>query len=302
MADEGFRIEGVVELVADEKSIDAIADDADRSLARRPTGPGGKKTSPVAPRAGIGRDALAGASGAAFAKQVGGEVGKVQEKAVRGAGGISPVTAGIIGGKIAKGRADPSRAISGGGRGFQKGVVAAAAAGNLKGGLLSILKSPTFLAATAVVGGAVIAASLPKLIAGLASKRLDRLVGLPGAEFSPELSALALQRTIRQRFRTQQVGRIRGRSATALAQTADEALDKLARIGAVVGVGLDKLLRFIIDRIDPFLNLIENFLRWQFPNFFIGTSPGSLNLPVNLLFGTLRARAFNPVPPIPVRP
>lgn len=301
MADEAFRIEGVVELVADEKSIEAIADDTDKTLSKsRPAVPG-KKTSPVAPGGSVGRDALTGASGAAFAKQIGGEVGKVQEKTARGAGAaISPVTAGIIGGKIAKIR-EPGEGKQGDRGGFQRGVASVAVSGNLKGGLLSVLKSPRFLAATAIVGGAVIAASLPKIAASVASGRLNRLVGLPGAEFSPELSALALQRTIRQRLRTQEVGRIRGASASELAQSTDNALDRLARIGAALGVAVDRILKWLLDTLDPLVQGVEFILR-SLGLLGPGATPASLNMPVNLLFGALRAGATNRIPPSVVRP
>lgn len=303
MAEEGFRLEGIVVLEADEKSIEALADDADRKLSQRPTARGtGSKTSPVASGRSVGRDALAGAGGATFAKQVGGEVGKAQQKTARAAGGLSPVAAGVLGANLIKGTEKPREDDRGrrrGSVGFQRGVVTAAATGNLKGGLLSVLKSGPFLAATAVVGAAVISAAIPKLIPALASKRLDRLVGLPGSEFSPELSALALQRTIRQRLRTQEVGRIRGGSATALAQTTDDALDRLARIGAGVGVAVDRILKYLIETLSPILELVEFALR-KLNLIGPGTAPGSLNMPINLLFGSLRARALNPVPPIPV--
>lgn len=300
MADEGFSIKGVVELVADEKSIEAVADDADRELAESRRGGTRGRPSPAAPgRPGAAREILAGAGGASLAKQIGGEFGKVQDKAAKGGRAISPVTAGIIASSLARrpgGAVEPAPADRGRrGAGATGAAVSAVRAGGLKSSILGILKSPPFLAAAALVTGALAVAALPKI----ADKRLSRLTGLPGAEFSPELSALALRRRIRQRERTIETGRIRGPSASALAMTTDESLDRLARIGAALGVGLDRILKFLIDGINPFLRTIEDVLRSL--GLLPGTNPSAANFPVTLLFGGLRANPFNPAFPIPVR-
>lgn len=302
MADPGFSIKGIVELEADETSIGAVADDADRELSESRRGGRRDRPSPAAPgRPGAAREILAGAGGASLAKQIGGEFGKAQDKAARAAQAISPVTAGIIASSLTRrpgGAVEPSP-VDRGRRGAQVtgAAVSAARAGGLKSSILGILKSPPFLAAAALVTGALAVAALPKI----ADKRLNRLTGLPGAEFSPELSALALRRRIRQRERTIEIGRIRGRAAGALAETTDETLDRIARIGGAIATGLDKILDFLLKPFNRILELIETALR-NAKLLGPDIGPGSLNLPINLLFGTLRASAINPAFPIPVRP